>query len=57
MDVNVNNGKRRKKKIKLVVYPIYVAHITYNLKSFCDIKAFIFVVSCHIHKQKLNKKT
>lgn len=47
--------KKRKKHFKIVVYPIYVAYITYNLKSFCDVKTFVFVVSCHVHKQKFNK--
>lgn len=57
MDVNVNNGKRGKKHFKIVVSSIYVAYITYNLKLFCDVKTFVFVVSCHADKQKLNKKT
>jgi len=53
IDVNVNNGKIGKKDFKIVIYPICIAYITYNLKSFCDVKTFIFVISCHVHKQKL----
>lgn len=48
--------KKGKKHFKIVVYPIYVAYNTYNLKSFCDVKTSVVVVSCHVHKQKLNKK-
>jgi len=34
---------------------MYMSHITYTLKLFCDAKTtFLLLVPCHFHKQKLN---
>lgn len=33
-----------------------MVYVTYNLKSFCDAKTFVFLLPCHVHKIKKMKQ-
>jgi hypothetical protein len=38
----------------MVVYAIYISHITYNLEPFGEVKTPILLIPWHVHEQNLN---